>query len=79
MKITPAMRAWCRRLVNPDACTLTRSRKTWQASVSGTLSSGTPTWRMVDNLEDAGLIRFEPNNEGREVARLTDAGKANAK
>lgn len=84
VKITPAAREWCRRLVNPKACVLVKTGPcTYYAS--GFRSFGTPTLPMIDRLEDAGLIEWRdgadpvfPERTGK-IAYLTDAGKSAAK
>lgn len=73
-KPTPAMIAWCQRMRNPAHCQIKRSRS-GTMSASGIMANGAPTYIMADRMVKAGLIKFEPELGGYEVAKLTEAGE----
>lgn len=77
-RITPAMRAWCKRLANPAHCTL-HETGTLSFQTRGVSGAGKPTYVIVGRLEDAGLITWDGPVRGNRRALLTDAGREAAK
>jgi hypothetical protein len=83
VKITPAMREWCRRLVKPERCTLVNTSRLYY-STRGYSSIAPPNYPMVGRMEDAGLIAWreepDPHSPGRtiKIAELTELGKQHA-
>jgi hypothetical protein len=72
------MREWCRRLKDPERCTLvSEGRRYYACRGSGSIAA--PNAVMVGKLEDAGLIRWsDPRHDVERFAVLTKLGKANA-
>lgn len=81
IKITPAMRQWCKRIASGH--TTLRKTGVMNYSASGLLGHSKPTYVIVNKLEDAGLITWSVQNPDSDrcdrVAILTEAGKAAAK
>ena len=76
IKITPAMKEFCRAIKRPASHTVFYSPSWSFVSSRGTASKGSPTYVFLDRVHQAGLIEFKDDADGYHIAKLTDAGKA---
>lgn len=79
-KLTPAMKDWCKKLLNPNRCTVYTSCNRRVVNSRGGASISPPAMPMFKRLLVEGLIELKPDqgphaNEGDEVVLLTTAGR----
>ncbi len=84
VKITPAMREWCKKLAKPDYRFMSRSgiAVSVNAAFSKWGAEKPPRWTMIQGLMDSGLIEWaEVSGDPyfRYKAVLTEKGKEAAK